>query len=594
MIHLLPLMLERVGIIIIIAFLFARLKVFRTIINNDHGTRVKLLLVIVFGGFGIISNYTGIEIQDNSVLESAWLMNVEPDNAIANTRIMGIGIGALLGGPVVGFGIGLIAGVHRLFLGGFTAEACALSAVLAGLAAGYIGNRRQKTAEITPWFAVGVGVLMEMTQMGIILLVTEPFEMAWNLVQLIGIPMIVINGFGTLLFMFIIQSILREEERFRALQTNKAFHIADQTLPFFRQGLNTDSCKEVAQILLRLTDADAVAITNDHGVLAHVGDASDHHVPGEGLATGLTKKVLGEGKIITARRKEEIYCFKEDCPLQAAIVLPLKVHNNTVGTLKLYFKHPSQLKEAEQELAEGLAKLFSTQLELAEAELQSKLLKDAEIKALQAQVHPHFLFNSINTISVLCRTNPEKARKLLLELSVFFRSNLQGARQTMIPLEKELEHVQAYLSLEQARFPNKYEVLFNIEQGLEKIALPPFTLQPLVENAIRHAFPRSKKLGRVTITASSDNGLMHLTVEDNGRGVSGSELDLLGKQAVASKHGTGTALVNIRERLDGIYNMKAGFHIESEENKGTKISISIPLSRIGAEEHYAESIYSRR
>ncbi|PLS18443.1 sensor histidine kinase [Bacillus sp. M6-12] len=593
MILLLPLMLERVGIIIIIAFLFARVKVFRSIINNDHRTKEKLLLIIVFGGFGIISNYTGIEIHNNSAFESSWLMNVEPDSAIANTRIMGIGIGALLGGPTVGLGIGLIAGVHRLFLGGFTALACAISAVLAGLAAGYMGKWRKKTATVTPWFAVSIGVIMEMIQMGIILIATEPFQMAWELVQLIGIPMIVINGFGTLLFMFIIQSILREEERFRALQTNKAFHIADQTLPFFRQGLNPESCKEVAQILFKLTEADAIAITNEHEVLAHVGAASDHHVSREGLATGLTKKVLGEGKIITARRKEEIYCYKEGCPLQAAIVLPLKVHNNTAGTLKLYFKHPAQLSEAEQELAEGLANLFSTQLELAEAELQSKLLKDAEVKALQAQVHPHFLFNSFNTISVLCRTDPEKARKLLLELSVFFRSNLQGARQTLISLEKEIEHVQAYLSLEQARFPTKYEVVFNIEEGLEKVAIPPFTLQPLVENAIRHAFSRSKTRGRVTITASSNQGLMNLSVKDTGKGIPEGKLDSLGKQAVASKEGTGTALVNIRERLEGIYNMKAGFHIESEVGKGTKISISIPLARIGAEDHYAEGIYSR-
>ena len=102
------------------------------------------------------------------------------------------------------------------------------------------------------------------------------------------------------------------------------------------------------------------------------------------------------------------------------------------------------------------------------AERQTKLLKDAEIKALQAQIHPHFLFNSINTISALCRTDVEKARKLLLELSLFFRSNLHGARQMLIPLEKEIEHIRAYLSLEQARFPDKYQLALKMEPGLEK------------------------------------------------------------------------------------------------------------------------------
>ncbi|MDE8722602.1 histidine kinase, partial [Alistipes putredinis] len=96
-----------------------------------------------------------------------------------------------------------------------------------------------------------------------------------------------------------------------------------------------------------------------------------------------------------------------------------------------------------------------------------------EIKALQAQVNPHFLFNAIHTISALCRTDVEKTRRLLLQLSVYFRSNLQGARQLLIPLSKELNHLEAYLSLEQARFPGKYSIDFHIEEGLERMEIPP-------------------------------------------------------------------------------------------------------------------------
>lgn len=586
MIHLLPLMLERVGIIVILAFLLSQMKAFRQFVQNEHRLAGKILLIVVFGSFAIISNYTGIEIQHSSIVGQTWQMKVNPDSAIANTRIMGVGIGGLLGGPLVGLGAGLIAGVHRYMLGGFTAGACAISSILAGIATGFIGRWYRKFGMITPWFAVGVGVLMEIIQMVIILLVTKPFEAAWELVQLIGIPMIVINGFGTLLFMFIIQSIIREEERTRALQTHKAFFIADQTLPFFRQGLNPESCKEVAQIMLKLTKADAIAITNENRVLAHVGSGSDHHIPMQGLATGLTKRVLEQGKIIIAKSREEICCFHKNCPLQAAVVLPLQVHNKTAGTLKLYFKYPSRLSQVEQELAEGLAKLFSTQLELAEAELQSKLLKDAEIKALQSQVHPHFLFNAINTISALCRTDVDKARKLLLMLSVFFRSNLQGARQMVIPLEKELEHVKAYLSLEQARFPNKYNVVFDIEPGLEEISIPPFTLQPLVENAIRHAFSHIKSQGdvkgEVMIHGFIQNESMCIIVEDNGQGISPERLGALGKQTVNSTEGTGTALYNIRERLKRIYGNSASLQIKSENVKGTQVHVTIPIMNKGA------------
>ncbi|WP_409290788.1 LytS/YhcK type 5TM receptor domain-containing protein [Peribacillus sp. SCS-37] len=592
MINLIPLMIERVGVILMAVFLLSQIKSFRRIIHNEQGYKEKLVLIAFFGLFGIISNYTGIEIKHNSVTENSWLIGVEPDSAIANTRIMGIAIGSLLGGPAAGIGIGLISGVHRYFLGGFTAEACAISAVLAGAAAGYLGMQRRKKKAITPAFAVGVGASMEIIQMGIILAVTRPFELAWGLVKIIGIPMIAINALGMLLFMLIIQYILREQERTKALQTSKAFYIADRTLPYFRRGLNRDSCRQVAEIMLGLTDADAIAITDSTGVLAHAGAASDHHVPMPGFSTGLTKRVLKEGKVLTARSREEILCMQESCPLRAAVVLPLKVHDKTVGTLKLYFTKPEALTEVEKELAEGLANLFSTQLELAEAEEQTKLLKDAEIKALQAQVHPHFFFNAINTISVLCRTNPEKARKLLLELSHFFRSNLQGARQILIPLEKEIEHVKAYLSLEQARFPDKYEVRFDIEEGAEKSLLPPFILQPLVENSIRHAFSRSKEKGEVLVSARINDDFLHIGVKDNGNGIVPEKLAVLGKETMESRHGTGTALVNIKERLDRMYNQRAGFNIASPDRKGTYISIKIPADRKGVYNSHDESLYS--
>lgn len=591
MINLIPLMIERVGIILISVFLFSQMKHFRKLIHNNQGTREKLLLVAIFGFLGVISNYTGIQIHSNAITENSWLIALEPDSAIANTRILGIAIGSLLGGPVVGLGIGFIAGIHRFFLGGFTAAACALSAVLAGGAAGWLGMRYKRKAPISALFAIVVGILMEIIQMGMILLMVKPFDPAWELVKVIGLPMITVNGLGMLLFMLLIQNILREQERTKALQTSRAFYIADQTLPFFRQGLNAESCRAVAETMLSLTEADAIAITNTKSVLAHTGTGEDHHKPTAGFSTGLTKKVLQEGRVLTAKSREEIICTNPSCPLRAAVVLPLKVYGQTVGTLKLYFTNPSDLTEVERELAEGLANLFSTQLELAQAEQQSRLLKNAEVKALQAQVHPHFLFNAINTISVLCRTNPERARKLLLELSQFFRSNMQGARQMVIPLEKEIEHVRAYLSLEQARFPDRYEVFFDIEPGLEKSLVPPFILQPLVENSIRHAFSGSKTKGEVRIESFSNQTHMHIQVTDNGKGIPEEKLDRLGKETVSSKHGTGTALVNIRSRLEGMYT-QASFTITSEENRGTAILIRLPLERKGGPAYYDESVYS--
>ncbi|WP_090239074.1 sensor histidine kinase [Fictibacillus solisalsi] len=579
MLQLLPLMLERAGVLVMVAFLLSRLKSFRQIVHQEHNQKEKMLLILIFGAFGIISNYTGIEINNGAIVSQTWQADVDYDAAIANTRIMGVAIGGLLGGPIVGLGVGLIAGLHRLTLGGFTAEACAISTILAGLITGLLGRRfgiigRNRS----PWGAVAVGILMEIIQMGVILLTARPFEAASHLVEVIAIPMITINGLGTLIFIMIIQSILMEEERTRALQTHNALQIAQQTLPFFRQGLNFHSCGEAAKIILQATKADAISITDKKQVLAHAGAASDHHQPGQNMATLLTKKVIENGKILIARSTEEIQCYRENCPLQAAIVVPLQVRDETVGSLKLYFEDAEKLDQVEQELAEGLSKLFSTQLELAEAERQQKLLKDAEVKALQAQVHPHFLFNAINTISSLVRTDAQKARKLLIQLGVFFRSNLQGARHLLIPLEKEIEHVEAYLSLEQARFPGKYEVEFDIEPQLNHVLIPPFTLQPLVENAIRHAFS-NRKQGNVKVTAYMNRDKMMLTTEDNGKGIPADLIQSLGKESVRSEEGTGTALWNIRKRIQEIYGMEGSFMIQSEQDSGTKVTMTLPLTQ---------------
>jgi two-component system sensor histidine kinase LytS len=583
-------MLERVGLLIIVAFLLSRMRSFRQVIHNEHGLAAKATMIVIFGLFGIISNYTGVAIGHGVITSQNWVTDIYRTNAIANTRIMGVAIGGLLGGPIVGIGVGLLAGVHRLYLGGFTASACAFSTILAGVVTGILGKRFKVQEENAHWKAVMIGILMECVQMGIILVVAKPYQEALHLVELIAVPMIVINAFGTLIFLMIIQGIFLEEERTRALQTHKALYIAQQTLPFFRQGLKVDSCTKAAEVILKWTNADAISITDRHKVLSHVGAGSDHHVPLGNMATQLTKNVLEQGKVVIARNAKEIQCWKEHCPLHAAIVLPLKVHSQTVGTLKLYFRNPSKLNQVEQELAEGLGKLFSDQLEMAEAEAQRRLLKDAEIKALQAQVHPHFLFNAINTISSLIRTDADSARKLLIKLSTFFRSNLQGARQMLIPLEKELEHVEAYLSLEQARFPDRYTVEMNILPSLEKVLVPPFTLQPLVENAIRYAFPKNKK-GTVKISAFEKDGKMLLLTEDNGNGIPPERLETLGKQTVESSEGTGTALWNIKKRIEELYGQEAIFQIISNPENGTKVSIELPLRDSNWGEEDVKSIH---
>ena len=168
-----------------------------------------------------------------------------------------------------------------------------------------------------------------------ILLIVED---GMSIVKTIAIPMILVNSFGSFILLSMIQAILRQEENSKALQTHKVLRIADKTLPYFRQGLTEESCKHVAQIIHRFTGTDAVSLTDTEKILAHVGLASDHHIPSHSLITGLSKEVLHTGQIMKAKSREVINCQHEGCPLQAAIVIPLTSHGNTIGTLKLYFK----------------------------------------------------------------------------------------------------------------------------------------------------------------------------------------------------------------------------------------------------------------
>ncbi len=280
MIHLMIMMLERVGIIVILGFILAHTKLFRQALQNPDGYKGKAVLISIFSLFSIISNYTGIEIQRNMIVNNDWVLTIDPSGSIANTRILGVEIGGLLGGPFVGTGIGILAGLHRLSLGGSTALSCAVSSILAGVLAGLIGRYFTKRYRMpTPRIAALVGIGMESLQMLIILLMAKPFSDAWELVSMIGIPMILINGTGSFIFLSIIQAIIRKEEQARALETHRVLTIADQTLPYFRQGLNENSCKSVAAIIHKLTGTDAVSLTDKKDPCAcRRGHGSPHSI----------------------------------------------------------------------------------------------------------------------------------------------------------------------------------------------------------------------------------------------------------------------------------------------------------------------------
>lgn len=577
MFELLITMVERLGIIVTIAFILTRFTFFRGMIYQDElNRRQQYIAILFFGFFGIIGTYTGLSLSTESLQFSRWTSDLSTDEAIANSRVIGVVLAGLLGGYKVGIGAGLIAGIHRFTLGGFTAFACGFATIIAGVLSGYF-YRKNKHVKLRSAFTIAA--FAEGIQMLVILLLARPFEQAWTLVNIIGIPMIIANGLGCALFLMIIKSVINEEEKAGAVQAQKTLRIADKTISHLKNGLHLNSAQAVCQIIHEEIKAKAVSITNTTEILAHVGDGDDHHRAKMPIQTQTTVDTIRQGKIIVAT-KEQIHCREAHCPLGAVIVAPLRQRGKTIGTLKFYFGSQKEITPVIMELITGLSALLSNQLEVAEADKAYQLAKEAEINALQAQISPHFLFNTLNTILSLVRINPDKARKLLVSLSHFLRQNLSATTQTKTTLEQELKHVKAYLAIESTRFSNKLTVSYKIEEEALQSLIPPLTLQPLVENAIKHGMKEKENDYNVSISIEKVKDNVIVEVKDNGTGMTKERLKEIGTTPIESVTGSGVALYNVNRRLTFCYGDDSALKIISEENKGTEISFSIPYAEV--------------
>ncbi|WP_057875536.1 sensor histidine kinase [Liquorilactobacillus aquaticus] len=565
------LLLQRLGIILVLAFLLVNVSFFRKLITKKT-TKAQIALILIFSIFAVISNLTGVEItKNNTLVQTPFLTGLPQSDSIANTRTLVITVAGIVGGPVVGGVVGFLGGIHRVLQGNFSDYFYIVSSTFVGWTIGLIGKSiKTHNTYPKPWATALLGILAESIQMIFIGIFS-----GLALVKLIFIPMLLLNSIGASVFISILNAYLSNEQQLKAVQTHDVLNLTNKTLPYFRQGLNINSAQKACAIIKRYTNFDAIGITDRVNVLAHVGAGENHHVAGQAVLTDLSKHVIAGGETKYAYHREEIGCPHPDCPLASAIVLPLKVNGKTIGALKMYFTKAERLTPVEENLAKGLASIFSSQLALGLAEEQSKLISDAEIKSLQAQINPHFFFNAINTISALMRTDVDKARTALLQLSTFFRSSLQGVQETEIPLQQEKEHVNSYMSLEQTRFPQKYRVSYAIQAGLD-VKIPPFCLQVLVENSVKHAFPNRKSGNEIHISVKKEKTNLQIAVADNGVGIKKELLKRLGQETIASSTGTGTALANLNRRLIGLYGNESHLQITSTDS-GTTIRIMIPL-----------------
>lgn len=351
------------------------------------------------------------------------------------------------------------------------------------------------------------------------------------------------------------------------------FDIGSAALPHLRQGLNRETAQHIADIIQTTVGVEAVAITDTNIVLGWAGKPCPGHEPGSLLS--LTTRQVMRDRVTRVLHTDVLQGSYEDCQLGVVVITPLVSHDQPVGSVKLYVAEESLLPQRTGRFAEGMAQLLSILLEVAEVDRQRSFAAAARLEALQAQIRPHFLFNVLNTIISFSRTDPDRARDLLIQLASFFRRSLSHRGATIL-LKDEIDYVETYLHLEQARFGDKLRYRIRIQPEALRVPVPILMIQPLVENAVLHGIAEKEEPGMVSVTVRYRETDILIYISDNGTGIPKSKQYEIFEMGAGE--GTGVGLSNVAERLVGIYGNKYHLRLRSQEGRGTTIRLVIPIA----------------
>lgn len=540
---------NNLGYIIAIAFFFTKLKRAKDIFTHKkYSKKDVFILSCFFSILAIIGTYTGADYR----------------GAIVNVRNIGVVVGGILAGPEVGILAGFIAGLHRLFIDvdPITTIPCATATMIGGFITAYLYKKcNEKNFYLYGFLG---GFLVENLSMLLILVMGKDFELAKDIVSNIYFPMILANAVGVSIVLLIIQDIIEEKDIIAGKQAKLSLEIANKTLPYFRNG---ESLNEVCKIISDSLGAKAVVITNEKYITASYSTSEDFKIAHTDIKSEVTKQVLKTGKLCIIGQCDDVKYFQ--CvtgKIKSCIISPLFQGDKVSGTLKIYFDTKENVTASNQYLVEGLSLLISTQLELSSVENLKTMAKEAELKALQTQINPHFLFNALHTTSFFVRKDPNKAREIIIDLSTYLRYNLENSCK-LVPLEMELEQVKAYFNIEKARFGEKISLNIDVDENVKNISIPSLIIQPLVENSIKHGLLKKREGGFVNIIAKKENKGCLITIEDNGVGIDQKIIDNLDDRIDKN-----IGLKNVHNRIKLIYGK--GLVVEKLET-GTKISFYI-------------------
>ncbi|HWC79901.1 MAG TPA: histidine kinase [Pseudonocardiaceae bacterium] len=349
--------------------------------------------------------------------------------------------------------------------------------------------------------------------------------------------------------------------------TLAALQRISKATPDLRAGLTTDAADRATPHLRELLRCVAVGITDPEGtLLSWDGEANEHYVD-------LSEPIV---RAIGDYRREHVDhdklpCDRRgNCPMRTAVIVPLVVEGAIEGVLVVVGGVGGKRLI---KLADEIARFICTQLELAKLDESRQALAQAEVRALRAQISPHFVYNALNTISALIRTDPERARELLQDFADFTRYSFRS-NGMFTTLGDELANVDRYLTLEGARYgPQRLHVRLKIAPEVLGVTVPFLVLQPLVENAVRHGLARKPGGGTVTVIAQDHGTEALISVEDDGVGM---DADRLTDLADSHRSGAHVGIGNINQRMRSVYGDEYALMVETAPGAGMKVILRVP------------------
>jgi len=388
------------------------------------------------------------------------------------------------------------------------------------------------------------------------------------------VPRVIFLGGGVLLGIALAAATVAAWRMTRARRTPRApeaagmqsaLHAATSTLPHLRGGLHSRSAAGAVPHLRALTGAAAIALADTQSVLAIDGEGREQVRPGD-LLSRLLERTPDDRMHIVPR----LVSSDPTCPLRAAVLAPLTVQGHRAGTLIAFYRSVGRPRSDELRVVQEAASLVSAQIELSVLRDHEERLAQAELRALRAQISPHFIYNALAAVAGDIHARPEEARELLIDFAEFTRYLFRDGR-SYVTLAEELDHVQRYLRLEQARFRDCLHVSIMIAPHTGDAVVPSMSVQPLVENAVRHGVEQRAGRGQIEIESRVHAGDVELRVSDDGVGIDPERL-----AAVLAGAGGGIGLANVDARLRTTFGERYALQIDSQVGRGTTAVMTVP------------------